>query len=83
MAADVCRAPADAYFEVAEWLGPKFFETPPPASGRIVEVYGRDRAITTWYLPINRSVALIDWCRAMPGLAVKSVQDYVDSRWAP
>lgn len=78
MADDVCRAPADAYFEVAAWLGDAYFLAPPPQSGRIVEVYGRDRAVTTWYLTLSRSQALVDWCRAMPGLAVKSCVDYVD-----
>lgn len=64
------RAPAEAYYEVARWLGADYFTGPTPQAGRLVVVVGCDGVETRWHLTNADAVRFTDWCWDKPHLAM-------------
>lgn len=52
------RRPADAYYEVANILGPDWFTQPAAEQGMELVIEGIDRVHTTWHVPFEDSIAL-------------------------
>lgn len=64
------QRPAEAYYEVARWLGEAYFKAPAPQAGRLVVVVGIDGAETRWHLTNAQAVRLTEFCHGKPHLAV-------------
>lgn len=72
MAAERVRPPAEAYYEVANWLGDAFFTSSAPESGTQLIVMGRDQVETVWRLDGLTASRMAEWVHSQPGLAVLS-----------
>lgn len=62
-------APADAFYDIAAWLGDEAMMAPWPDLGARLKVIGRDGVETQWHLDRLTASRLVEWIHDQPGLA--------------
>jgi hypothetical protein len=66
------RPPADAYHRAASLLPDRYFVEPPPLSGTVVSVRGRDQVWTEWAMTDDLAADLVAGLRPHRELTVRA-----------